>query len=118
VAASAGVAQLVEHDVANVVVVGSNPITRSRCFAKRHDEDAQQANGCLSNPNSCSRWPLASIGRRLRIASGRNAQRMHLWPHGRCPTSAAFLSTKHFSFHDTPVLDSSGLATSAGLDLI
>ena len=25
----AGVAQLVEHDVANVVVVGSNPITRS-----------------------------------------------------------------------------------------
>ena len=26
---SAGVAQLVEHDVANVVVVGSNPITRS-----------------------------------------------------------------------------------------
>jgi hypothetical protein len=24
----AGVAQLVEHDVANVVVVGSNPITR------------------------------------------------------------------------------------------
>ena len=28
----AGVAQLVEHDVANVVVVGSNPITRSRFF--------------------------------------------------------------------------------------
>ncbi len=27
--ARAGVAQLVEHDVANVVVVGSNPITRS-----------------------------------------------------------------------------------------
>ena len=26
---NAGVAQLVEHDVANVVVVGSNPITRS-----------------------------------------------------------------------------------------
>jgi hypothetical protein len=26
----AGVAQLVEHNVANVVVVGSNPITRSR----------------------------------------------------------------------------------------
>jgi hypothetical protein len=26
---SAGVAQLVEHHVANVVVVGSNPITRS-----------------------------------------------------------------------------------------
>jgi hypothetical protein len=26
---AAGVAQLVEHDVANVVVVGSNPITRS-----------------------------------------------------------------------------------------
>ena len=26
----AGVAQLVEHDVANVVVVGSNPITRSK----------------------------------------------------------------------------------------
>jgi hypothetical protein len=26
--ASAGVAQLVEHHVANVVVVGSNPITR------------------------------------------------------------------------------------------
>lgn len=25
----AGVAQLVEHNVANVVVVGSNPITRS-----------------------------------------------------------------------------------------
>ena len=25
----AGVAQLAEHDVANVVVVGSNPITRS-----------------------------------------------------------------------------------------
>ncbi len=25
----AGVAQLVEHDVANVVVVGSSPITRS-----------------------------------------------------------------------------------------
>jgi hypothetical protein len=28
-AQAAGVAQLVEHDVANVVVVGSNPITRS-----------------------------------------------------------------------------------------
>ncbi len=28
-AVEAGVAQLVEHDVANVVVVGSNPITRS-----------------------------------------------------------------------------------------
>ena len=28
-AEDAGVAQLVEHDVANVVVVGSNPITRS-----------------------------------------------------------------------------------------
>ena len=28
----AGVAQLVEHDVANVVVVGSNPITRSDLF--------------------------------------------------------------------------------------
>ncbi len=28
----AGVAQLVEHDVANVVVVGSNPITRSFLF--------------------------------------------------------------------------------------
>ncbi len=28
----AGVAQLVEHDVANVVVVGSNPITRSLQF--------------------------------------------------------------------------------------
>ena len=28
----AGVAQLVEHDVANVVVVGSNPITRSLFF--------------------------------------------------------------------------------------
>ena len=27
--ASAGVAQLAEHNVANVVVVGSNPITRS-----------------------------------------------------------------------------------------
>jgi hypothetical protein len=27
--AIAGVAQLVEHNVANVVVVGSNPITRS-----------------------------------------------------------------------------------------
>ena len=26
---NAGVAQLVEHNVANVVVVGSNPITRS-----------------------------------------------------------------------------------------
>ena len=26
---TAGVAQLVEHNVANVVVVGSNPITRS-----------------------------------------------------------------------------------------
>jgi hypothetical protein len=26
---SAGVAQLAEHNVANVVVVGSNPITRS-----------------------------------------------------------------------------------------
>lgn len=29
---SAGVAQLVEHNVANVVVVGSNPITRSSFF--------------------------------------------------------------------------------------
>jgi hypothetical protein len=28
----AGVAQLVEHNVANVVVVGSNPITRSFLF--------------------------------------------------------------------------------------
>jgi predicted RNA-binding protein len=28
-ARQAGVAQLVEHNVANVVVVGSNPITRS-----------------------------------------------------------------------------------------
>ncbi len=27
--ANAGVAQLAEHNVANVVVVGSNPITRS-----------------------------------------------------------------------------------------
>ncbi len=30
---SAGVAQLAEHNVANVVVVGSNPITRSLVFA-------------------------------------------------------------------------------------
>ena len=31
----AGVAQLVEHNVANVVVVGSKPITRSKlCYAK------------------------------------------------------------------------------------
>ncbi len=29
----AGVAQLAEHNVANVVVVGSNPITRSLVFA-------------------------------------------------------------------------------------
>lgn len=29
VPSNAGVAQLVEHNVANVVVVGSNPITRS-----------------------------------------------------------------------------------------
>ena len=29
----AGVAQLVEHNVANVVVVGSRPITRSTFFA-------------------------------------------------------------------------------------
>jgi hypothetical protein len=29
--ANAGVAQLAEHNVANVVVVGSNPITRSEC---------------------------------------------------------------------------------------
>lgn len=31
----AGVAQLVEHNVANVVVVGSNPIARSLCRACR-----------------------------------------------------------------------------------
>ena len=34
-AVRAGVAQLVEHDVANVVVVGSNPITRSSRFLAR-----------------------------------------------------------------------------------
>ena len=33
-AESAGVAQLAEHNVANVVVVGSNPITRSFCYGK------------------------------------------------------------------------------------
>ena len=32
---AAGVAQLAEHNVANVVVVGSNPITRSWRFAER-----------------------------------------------------------------------------------
>ncbi len=37
----AGVAQLVEHDVANVVVVGSNPITRSLPFL---DDDCRFAN--------------------------------------------------------------------------
>ena len=34
----AGVAQLVEHDVANVVVVGSNPITRSGLAATGSQE--------------------------------------------------------------------------------
>ena len=34
----AGVAQLVEHDVANVVVVGSNPITRSFFILRRYDQ--------------------------------------------------------------------------------
>ena len=35
----AGVAQLVEHNVANVVVVGSNPITRSIIFKwVKHEE--------------------------------------------------------------------------------
>ena len=32
----AGVAQLAEHNVANVVVVGSNPITRSLLCAQLH----------------------------------------------------------------------------------
>lgn len=32
---TAGVAQLVEHNVANVVVVGSNPITRSKHESRR-----------------------------------------------------------------------------------
>ena len=34
----AGVAQLVEHHVANVVVVGSNPITRSPLWNGCHDK--------------------------------------------------------------------------------
>ena len=34
----AGVAQLVEHNVANVVVVGSNPITRSGNQATRLED--------------------------------------------------------------------------------
>ena len=34
----AGVAQLAEHDVANVVVVGSNPITRSFLFSESRRE--------------------------------------------------------------------------------
>ena len=33
----AGVAQLAEHNVANVVVVGSNPITRSFVFSPYMD---------------------------------------------------------------------------------
>lgn len=33
----AGVAQLVEHDVANVVVVGSNPIARSLFSCRRRN---------------------------------------------------------------------------------
>ena len=32
----AAVAQLVEHHVANVIVVGSNPISRSQVTAKKH----------------------------------------------------------------------------------
>jgi hypothetical protein len=38
--ASAGVAQLAEHNVANVVVVGSNPITRSFSFSWRACQQA------------------------------------------------------------------------------
>ena len=34
---SAGVAQLAEHNVANVVVVGSNPITRSFVLCREGD---------------------------------------------------------------------------------
>ncbi len=39
-AKSAGVAQLAEHNVANVVVVGSNPITRSLNVEQRKNLDS------------------------------------------------------------------------------
>ena len=37
---TAGVAQLAEHNVANVVVVGSNPITRSLNVEQRENLDS------------------------------------------------------------------------------
>ena len=44
---AAGVAQLVEHDVANVVVVGSNPITRSWHFGAGQAKLSEYRKICL-----------------------------------------------------------------------
>ena len=44
----AGVAQLAEHNVANVVVVGSNPITRSAIATKRCPRGSVQEQVTLS----------------------------------------------------------------------
>ena len=54
----AGVAQLVEHDVANVVVVGSNPITRSLHFRRQL---AVLASG--SDVHGPLRLPTATVNR-------------------------------------------------------
>ncbi len=42
----AGVAQLAEHDVANVVVVGSNPITRSSGVAESQSRSRSVVSVC------------------------------------------------------------------------
>lgn len=61
---TAGVAQLVEHNVANVVVVGSNPITRSQVRCQRPVD----RNGRLSPPIRLAR---AKAGRAAESDGGR-----------------------------------------------
>ena len=66
---NAGVAQLVEHDVANVVVVGSNPITRSwiavsyRQSAVRPEKAILAASCTLSADRYSFLSPLSSCER-------------------------------------------------------
>ena len=61
-AVDAGVAQLAEHNVANVVVVGSNPITRSFLLFLLH-----AGNGCRREPIATIRSAAEPTAKDLRL---------------------------------------------------
>ncbi len=63
----AGVAQLVEHHVANVVVVGSNPITRSSFKWGIGPGTRIDDRMCSKRPVCAAPIPFFSFARRIKI---------------------------------------------------